>query len=46
MNRYSYFDDPDFSPDYYITDKIVNKYYKKPFPSGNAEEPHLTSKST
>ena len=33
MNRYSYFDDPDFSPNYYITDKIVNKYHKKPFGS-------------
>ena len=33
MNRYSYFDDPDFSPDYYITDKMVNKYHKKPFGS-------------
>ncbi len=33
MNRYSRFDDPDFSPNYYITDKIVNKYHKKPFGS-------------
>ena len=33
MNRYSYFGDPDFSPDYYITDKMVNKYHKKPFGS-------------
>jgi len=33
MNQYSYFGDPDFSPNYYITDKMVNKYHKKPFGS-------------
>ncbi len=33
MSRYSRFNDPDFSPNYYITDKIVNKYHKKPFGS-------------
>ena len=33
MNRYSYFGDPDFSSGYYITDKTVNKYHKKPFGS-------------
>lgn len=26
MNQYSYFGDPDFSSDYYITDKMVKKY--------------------
>jgi len=46
MNQYSYSGDPDFSPGYYITDKMVNKYHKKSFPSGNAEEPRPTSKST
>lgn len=33
MNQYSYSGDPDFSSGYYITDKMVNKYHKKPFGS-------------
>jgi hypothetical protein len=33
MNQYSYSGDPDFSSGYYITDKMVKKYHKKPFGS-------------